>query len=232
MRSGGILLETSDLSFHFVCVRLGDVPALCWSPSKKSLTYITGELVQIDHRDPGGRLGHYANNGDPHLGNLSAFDYKCQYGDLIILASDGIVDNFNPKIACGKSPKDCNIDADEWTPELLEEDTRRSLETFLQSICDSEGHISPIDLVTALSQHVMAFTKDMREWLENNPQTRPQSYEHPGKLDHATCICFKVGRWLEWKYQRILWLGWQDPNCILAKLPKDVLRQIISACFY
>eukprot|EP01119_Soliformovum_irregulare_P024800 TRINITY_DN8987_c0_g1_i1.p3 TRINITY_DN8987_c0_g1~~TRINITY_DN8987_c0_g1_i1.p3 ORF type:complete len:135 (-),score=21.14 TRINITY_DN8987_c0_g1_i1:15-419(-) len=132
----------------------------------------------------------------------------------------------------GKSPQ--GHDTNVWPLDQLDEQIRQSLETLLRSICDSQGNISPTDAVDSLSNYTMTTTKRSREFMENNVnQTLPLDWvAYPGKLDHSTCICFRLGRWLEWKYQRILWLGWLDRDCILAMLPRDILRQIITACFY
>ncbi|KER23290.1 hypothetical protein T265_14668, partial [Opisthorchis viverrini] len=61
-----------------------------------------------DFRDAGGALGSVYTNGNPELHNLICAVTLCDPGDLVILGSDGLTDNFDPiitQIAVPESPR-------------------------------------------------------------------------------------------------------------------------------
>lgn len=50
-------------------------------------------------------------------------------------------------------------------------------------------------VVDVLLQHCVNITKTSREFMEQNPKQKlPSDFKnYPGKLDHATCVCIRVG---------------------------------------
>ncbi len=49
------------------------------------------------YSDPGGRLGPYLDAGAPDVRNLRVFFELCREGDTVLLMTDGIHDNLDPK---------------------------------------------------------------------------------------------------------------------------------------
>lgn len=55
---------------------------------------------------------------------------------------------------------------------------------------------TPKEVTDRLVNHCITVTKTSRDYMENNQGKRlPEDYiEFPGKMDHTTCLCFRVGR--------------------------------------
>lgn len=66
-----------------------------------------------DPRDPGGRLGPQARNGGPDLRNLELYSVGLVPGDILLLFSDGVHDNFDPQ-NLGKMPTDIGLSYPDW----------------------------------------------------------------------------------------------------------------------
>ncbi|CAH8520760.1 unnamed protein product [Heterobilharzia americana] len=67
---------------------------------------ISGPPVR-DFRDTGGALGSVYKNGKPELNNLICAVTLCDPGDIVLLGSDGLIDNFDPvitRLAVPESP--------------------------------------------------------------------------------------------------------------------------------
>lgn len=96
-----------------------------------------------DPRDPGGRLGPYTRQGGPDLRNFDIFSKVCKTGDILLLCSDGVHDNFDPQHLGsllfssfltdikGKLPRELGIDADTWDD--VSEDIGTTVKTVLVS---------------------------------------------------------------------------------------------------
>ncbi|CAH8497029.1 unnamed protein product [Schistosoma turkestanicum] len=63
-----------------------------------------------DFRDTGGALGAVYKNGNPELNNLICAVTLCDPGDIVLLGSDGLVDNFDPVITRLAVPESPHLD--------------------------------------------------------------------------------------------------------------------------
>src|SRR5690554_4793031 len=102
--------QSNHDTWAFVFVSIGDCKAFHWSSASHKLVDVTAgnRTSLIDVRYPGsyllllirlgGRLGPHTEVGEPDLRNLGL--YCCPYaeGDLLLLVSDGIHDNFDPQL--------------------------------------------------------------------------------------------------------------------------------------
>jgi serine/threonine protein phosphatase PrpC len=88
-----------DCNWAFVCLNLGDCKAYHLDIKTNQISDITeGNRLDIyDAKDPGGRLGPQLDDGSPDLRNLALHSKLCSDGDIIILVSDGVHDNFGKK---------------------------------------------------------------------------------------------------------------------------------------
>lgn len=175
-----------------------------------------------DARDSGGRLGPYVGEGQPDLRNVAIYYSFCEEDDLFLLVSDGVHDNLDPQIL-GISPKEIDPkqygDKEEWkgfqtddevekiktqhmlkilSDELIgggEEDRKLRQKILSFASNDEESPISPLNVTNRIMKHCLAVTGKGREWMEQNPKEKlPMDYNSfPGKMDHATCVVFKVG---------------------------------------
>ena len=117
---------------------------------------------------------------------------------MIVVVSDGVHDNMHPQMLA-VPPRELKLDFDSWEEAEkhinIEEVAAKHRVQFLQHfIADFE--CTPYNLVTKLISHCQETTKTSSEWMENNPgQILPNDYsKFPGKMDHTTCVAFRVGR--------------------------------------
>eukprot|EP00026_Physarum_polycephalum_P008264 Phypoly_transcript_08345.p1 GENE.Phypoly_transcript_08345~~Phypoly_transcript_08345.p1 ORF type:complete len:424 (+),score=60.08 Phypoly_transcript_08345:205-1476(+) len=209
---GGILLEVNKGNdtwapeWAFVCASVGDCKAfLC---SNGVITEITqGNRKNVtDARDCGGRIGPH-DDGEPDLRNLNVYISPCLPGDIIIMCTDGVYDNLDPE-HLGKLPKDLPKDyylsADTWEElepmKAMYAKNTYMVEKLSQMLRESEDSptikVTPKEAVDVLIKHCVTLTQKSRDFSENNKDKRlPQNFqEYPGKMDHTTCLCFRVGR--------------------------------------
>eukprot|EP01113_Clastostelium_recurvatum_P025590 TRINITY_DN3079_c0_g1_i1.p1 TRINITY_DN3079_c0_g1~~TRINITY_DN3079_c0_g1_i1.p1 ORF type:complete len:615 (+),score=152.58 TRINITY_DN3079_c0_g1_i1:233-2077(+) len=209
---GGLLMEIDkgeDVftpQWEFLCASVGDCKAYCFT--RGEVTDITqGNRQNHDARDCGGRLGPHLDEGKPDLRNLNLFCVSCDEGDLIILVSDGIHDNLDPQ-QLGKLPVDMprQFNLCPKTPESAslgwdDVDATRSFQAkdhyathFLENLLEEVP--GPEDAAQRLLDHCKQLTQKSRDYMENNQGKRlPENYvEFPGKMDHTTCLCLRVGR--------------------------------------
>ncbi|KAF8569474.1 hypothetical protein P879_04680 [Paragonimus westermani] len=98
-----------------------------------------------DFRDAGGALGAVYKNGNPELNNLMCAVTLCDPGDLVILGSDGLTDNFDPvitQIAVPESPHLEFVD-DQDEPDL---DSVSSVETTDRPCHPAKSWFNPLSL--------------------------------------------------------------------------------------
>lgn len=207
---GGVLLEINKGTdkwtpqWEFVCASVGDCKAFCYANGE--ITDITqgNRLNAHDPRDCGGRLGPHLDEGKPDLRNLNLFCASCEDGDLIIIVTDGIHDNLDPQ-HLGKLPKDMpkefNLSGDKWDDvdpaKAIFAKNAYITELFQSMLKVADGEPpTPKDVTDRLVNHCIEVTKKSREYMENNQGRRlPEDYvEFPGKMDHTSCLCFRVGR--------------------------------------
>jgi len=147
-------------------------------------------------RDPGGRVGPMiGEKGEPDLRNLNVCHTNCCEGDIIIVVTDGIHDNLDPYY-CGKTPKDIGITVEDniWGNVKDEATVRSSCATTLLAEFMLAAH-SIEQFVEKLVSHTVSITQKSREWMETQDKPLPSDQiQYPGKMDHATVICFQVGK--------------------------------------
>ncbi|EGG25356.1 protein phosphatase 2C-related protein [Cavenderia fasciculata] len=201
---GGVLCQINkgqdkwSPEWEFVLASVGDCKAYVLSGGE--VCDITeGNRMSLDPKDCGGRLGPHLEEGKPDLRNLNIFCASVNTGDLIILTTDGIYDNLDP-LHLGKTPQDMskvfNLTGSKWADVDLTKafQAKTAFTTsFLESILTDLDE--PSKIANRLIQHCWNTTESSRDFLENNPGKRlPQDYnKYPGKMDHTTCICFRVG---------------------------------------
>ncbi|EFA81250.1 protein phosphatase 2C-related protein [Heterostelium album PN500] len=192
-----------EADWVFTGVTLGDCKAFHYSVKNKVFSDITkGNRQNLsDARDPGGRLGPYVGNGEPDLRNLSVFYKYCDENDLILLLSDGVHDNLDPQ-QLGLKPLDLGIDAESWDiagQQFAAETDRIKNEYRTQWLSDhfnDEKSLTPSYITNYLLKHCVDTTQTSRDFMEQNTTKKlPCDYKlYPGKMDHNTCICFRVER--------------------------------------
>jgi hypothetical protein len=197
----GMLVELTeqdrqdDLRYAFICGSLGDCKAFLYSPKSKTAVDVTARnRGGIDAKDPGGRLGPYLDGGAPDVRNLKVFFELCREGDIVILMTDGVHDNLDPK-SLGKEPSDFGYQV-AW--EALPADTTERIKQGFQAELLSKvlaGATTPKQVVDTLTGYSQKVTRAGREFMEANPRAKqPSDYKaYPGKMDHCTCLAVPVG---------------------------------------
>jgi len=221
---GGMLLKLKDEDkWAWIFISIGDCKCFHYESNKDCITDITAGNRQnvYDARDPGGRLGPYVGNGEPDLRNVFVYFRLCEDNDIILLLSDGVHDNLDPQ-TLGIAPKDVSpnyahhtdwkdFKSDEeaekvkteymkrfLTRDLIcggEEDKKLRMKVFSFSATDTD-ELSPANITARIMKHCLGVTASGREWMEQNPKDKlPLDYvAYPGKMDHATCVVIKVGK--------------------------------------
>lgn len=202
---GGVLVEAVDTEedepkWAFICVSVGDCKVYLWSHKRKSILDITANnRGGLDVTDPGGRLGPSNEQGWGDFRNLNVIVQGCDEGDTIIVVSDGVHDNFMPQYLA-QTPQDIGSTAATWktmSPKDYSKSHRAAIRFMEQSILSSEGDAEPTpkELVTRMIAHSFNNTNRSRGFLEANANKRvPDNLiDFPGKMDHTTCVVFRVG---------------------------------------
>ena len=114
-----------------------------------------------------------------------------------MLMSDGVHDNLHPEML-GISPRELKLDFDDWKnadPSIDVDDICNHFRTKLLKDILGEMEYNPKNIVHKVLKHALETTKSSREFMEQNPGKRlPKDYhKYPGKMDHTTIICFRVG---------------------------------------
>eukprot|EP00727_Mastigamoeba_balamuthi_P007686 m51a1_g3538 hypothetical protein (740) ;mRNA; r:973435-975984 len=207
---GGVLVELArDVAMPpgapthaFVCASVGDCKAFRVSSKLGIVQDITqgNRLNMVDVTDPGGRLGDYEKM-NPDLRNLKVFLQLCDEGDIIVMASDGVHDNFDPAIL-GDSPEDWNIRAASWEDAACQfpDDTALAKASFMTTELarvifeGSEADLKLSTVCNRIMETIVQTTAAGRAWIELNPKSKlPNDHvKFPGKQDHACCLCFRV----------------------------------------
>jgi len=209
--AGGILLKSAEATmshkYIWVGISCGDCKMLLYSKANNTITDITecNRSNITDASDPGGRLGPYILNKYPDLRNMALYMKLCDEDDLLFLISDGVHDNFDPQYF-GLTPKEYELRFDSWE-EASEKafNNARTTKAMLQqgymlkvihdSLPTPSSPVEPEILVRSLVNFVVKITASSRKFMCENPKKKlPRDYvRYPGKLDHTSCICFKVG---------------------------------------
>eukprot|EP01105_Mastigella_eilhardi_P009533 TRINITY_DN224_c2_g1_i1.p1 TRINITY_DN224_c2_g1~~TRINITY_DN224_c2_g1_i1.p1 ORF type:complete len:1437 (+),score=327.44 TRINITY_DN224_c2_g1_i1:298-4311(+) len=193
-------------SWVIVAVNIGDCKAFLWSTENDSLVDLTeGNRAGIDATDPGGRLGLCGESCGPDIRNLRFVFRKVHSGDGVFIVSDGVHDNFDA-VSLGEKAENLSI---RFTGLTWKEAERASIAELtklkdefrvkkLTSMLQDNNSLDPVNpkrIVKTLLRHSVKITSSTREFMESHPNTRlPDDYQaFPGKVDHATCLCLKVG---------------------------------------
>ena len=187
-----------DERWYFISVSVGDCKAFLYSRTSRQVTDITqgNRLNLSDPCDPGGRIGLSDANALPDLRNLSLYSTPCVEGDIIVLLTDGIHDNFDPEFL-GLPPSDFDMPVDSWS--LVDQEigqfTKQSfMEKIIAATINKCEVISPKTIVQALIDHSHVVSSRSRAFLENSKGRLPPDHRlYPGKMDHSTCVAFLVG---------------------------------------
>ena len=189
--------ERKNKKWAFVFGNVGDCKLFVYSQRKDEVTDIThsNRSDSVDPSDCGGRLGPY-KGGKPDLRNLTVMSHIVEKNDIIIAVTDGVHDNLDPELL-GRSPTEFEQSADNWTS--LDHNVAKTIkktfrEKLLKDIIHS-GPITPIEICNSLTKYCTSITEPSRTFMEQNPSSElPENYElYPGKMDHTSVICVKVG---------------------------------------
>ncbi|GAM23843.1 hypothetical protein SAMD00019534_070180 [Acytostelium subglobosum LB1] len=194
--------NTPPSRWGFICASVGDCKAFHYSHSTKKFADITkNNRGNVDDaKDPGGRLGPYVDNGQPDLRNLCLHFLPCQENDIIILMSDGVHDNLDPQ-SIGVTPRELQLPHDNWSDmefEKIQESKSKYMQEFLKKKIRGLQVDDPLSaklVVDRLIDHVVETTRSSRDFMVNSPsKPLPDDLKaYPGKMDHSTCVAFKVG---------------------------------------
>ena len=176
--NGSQHLENS-LRYPFIFSLVSVGRCRCYHFSKQS-----GLLA--DHSStttPGITTGYIGGIGNPDLRDLNLTYIPCDEDDLIIMCTPGVSDNFDPVLRGEMSENEDNA--------LLR--NKMSLE-LAQSLVGDNPTVTSV--VENWIEHAKQTTRISREFIEEDSSRVLSSNRkiHPGKMDHATCICFRVGR--------------------------------------
>jgi len=205
---GGLILETQDErndvpKWVFICVSIGDCKAFYYSLDTEKTTDLTaGNRKNLtDARDPGGRIGPYVSQGDPDLRNLEIYMSPCKENDIILLVSDGVHDNLDPQ-TLGLFPNNFGFETEDWNNVEYDKGVEckiKYMNEFITTLMHKEDGevISPKLLSKKLMKHCLDTTEDGRQFMEQHPNTALEHdyVKYPGKMDHTTCVAFKIGRY-------------------------------------
>lgn len=206
-------LYTSEMNGHskpvslapsqwcIVLVSVGDCKAYHFHRKTRRVTEITAGNRASSARDPGGRLGPCSESGHPDLRNLRLDFWPCDEDDLIFVVSDGVYDNLDPQ-QMGFEPKNIGLtEGLTWKDVDADESQVRKLHWTLRFLQEQFFCIQPLYAITAkwlcrrLLRHTQDLTQKCRDFMESHPHAaQPKNYsDFPGKMDHTTCIVFRVG---------------------------------------
>ena len=173
-------LEVNQYPFVFVFVSVGDCKCYRYSPEDNTLT-------DLSKRESS--QGSIGGRGEPDLSNCDISYIPCKQDDLIIILTSGVSDNFNPNII-GTIPPNYSLMSDS---EKIEFCTSKATNLIHRVIGDAPTVTSTVE---SILNHTREITRISREYMEANSSAKlsPDRTIHPGSMDHATCVCFKVGR--------------------------------------
>merc|ERR1711988_939413 len=148
------------------------------------------------------------DGGSADLRNFNLYYFPVEEDDIIMLCSDGVHDNLDPQ-HLGKQPCDCSsqkVSFRSWN-QMTDQSEIANLKTkeaehFLGHLLDLSSYggeqdsLTPISVVDKVISHCYKTTQESRTFMELNPQEElPADYQqYPGKRDHTTCVCYRVGK--------------------------------------
>ena len=201
---------------------VGDSPVYLYCPHEQKVIEATVGCHQLDgDRDmkmAGGSLGP-AIGSHPDLANLTVAYMPCYPGDIVLIVSDGISDNFSGKVAAaigkdrvktGKTGAPVSVPCSAHKRQLKPccESVLHLGETIKEHQSDLQHHLSAQTISGKLINHALEVTQCKRELRSSclaqgvnfrrrvveDPDFAARVREAPGKLDHATVVAYQVGR--------------------------------------
>eukprot|EP01117_Protostelium_nocturnum_P008702 TRINITY_DN3118_c0_g1_i1.p1 TRINITY_DN3118_c0_g1~~TRINITY_DN3118_c0_g1_i1.p1 ORF type:complete len:903 (+),score=235.28 TRINITY_DN3118_c0_g1_i1:180-2888(+) len=202
---GGIVLEidqntssvynmNENCPFVFVSGSIGDCKAFKISAKTRKCWEITrGNRGTQDLRDPGGRIGPDSVIGEPDLRNLRLQTTWCEEGDMIILMSDGVHDNFSPR-SLGMLPSQIglHVQNDDWSSIA---DDKEEITLFMENlVAETIGNTMDVAVASRnLLKYCQTTTTKLQELCGRPGKLGDyETKDYPGKLDHTTVLSFKV----------------------------------------
>jgi hypothetical protein len=198
-KNGELIKDQFDGNWVFILANIGDCKAYKYSTKSKKMEEITKETRRdspCDASDCGGRIGPYINN-NPDLRNLSMNITHCCKGDIIIVCTDGVHDNFDPEMQ-GKTPREAGLEVDHWDDrsnykQILQCKSKYALQ-FMENLLSDCEEVTPKIICEKFTNYCTYLTHSSRSYLENNMKKLPADYRlFPGKMDHTSVIAVRVG---------------------------------------
>jgi len=201
---GGLLVEIDDKKEHdwaFVAVSVGNCKAFHFSVNGQIQDF-TAENLLVGDELAVGKIGPCINGKDPDLRNIRLTYVSCKENDIIMLVSDGVHYNLDPKFL-GKVPKDLGLGPLGWeelNPIMSSKVQKQFMEDTLANIIDVKNagaSVEPNVITKRILDYCLNVTSKSRDWVEKHPG-KPLDTDFtkfPGVLDYSTCLSFKVGRY-------------------------------------
>lgn len=117
--------------------------------------------------------------------------------DILTIVSDGVHDNLDPEFL-GLYPREIGGEGETW--EALPESVRRDLKARFMQLKGQEilkgVKDEPSAIVDRLISYSLNVTEHSRQWMQSHPgEKQPEAgREFPGKMDHTTCIAYRVNK--------------------------------------
>ena len=167
-------------------INIGDCRGLLMRP-KNDICWelVSGYKSRIDVTDARGRLGP-CDGDKPDLGNFSCGMNICMAGDILLLMTDGIYDNFDPNVL-GKSPQEYGIYVMSWDDSIPEHRKKRN-EIFYSLLKELYTEPSAAKLTSNIYDFVVEKTSGARQQKIDNQIGKYGFNIVPGKMDHSTFV--------------------------------------------
>ncbi len=197
-----LVANSSSKEYGLILASVGDCKAYVCSPHTQTVNQVTlGNRGGVDMRDPGGRIGPEIDNSDPDLRNFKLWFYPCDPDDVVLLVSDGIHDNLDPK-NLGFEPKDISPEFSSLTSWPKDQTTETGFwnsvfawsDRKLLEVITKSGALTPRNVVRSLVEYTRQITEPTRSFMESNPGKRcPEDLKlYPGKIDHTSGLAVKI----------------------------------------
>ena len=204
--SAAVVCETTTRGeWALVTVAVGDSPVYVYCPHEKKAVEVTVGCHPHDGardmRMAGGVLGpSYGTRAD--LSNLTVAYTPVYPGDIVILATDGVSDNFSSQVMSLTEPnyvatdmKPCceNVVHISSTLRKHQDQLRHHMTAQTVAACLINHAVEVTEQKRLLRSYCIDENIDMRREARTNPEFAARLNSTPGKLDHATVVCYQVG---------------------------------------